>query len=235
MTFFKRISPAWIALILGAGMSTHFMGCSGKAVNEDDPAILYNDAEEDIKSDHYQLALDKLRTVKNKHPYSKQAVDALLRIGDVYFLQESYAEAAAAYEAFKDLHPKHERVAYAMFRMALSYFNDIPGNLARDLTPAKKALEAFDDYMKRFPTAAEAGDAKKDMAETRRILAEKELYIADFYYKRDDYMAARARYLKILDMYPESPAAVKSKDKLVKLAKVKIPPPQTPEDRLKNQ
>ena len=211
------------------------IGCSGKTVNEDDPAILYNDAEEDIKSDHYQMALDKLRTVKNKHPYSKQAIDAQLRIGDVYFLQESFAEAAAAYEAFKDLHPKHERVAYAMFRMSLSYFNDIPSNLARDLTPAKKALEAFDDFMKRFPTAPEAVEATKDIAETRKILADKELYIADFYYKRDDYMAAKARYLKILDMYPDSPAATKSKEKLVKLEKVKIPAPQTPDDRLKNQ
>ena len=50
---------------------SHFSqtGCSGKEINESDPASVYNDAEEDIENDRFQLALDKLRKVKNKFPY----------------------------------------------------------------------------------------------------------------------------------------------------------------------
>src|SRR4051794_12993325 len=101
-------------------------GCSSAPVDENDPASLLKEAEEEIQSDHYQMAIDKLRAIKNKFPYSKFAVDAQLRIADVYFLQESFAEAATSYESFRDLHPKHEKVGYAMFKAAKSYFNDIP-------------------------------------------------------------------------------------------------------------
>src|SRR6476619_147606 len=103
-------------------------GCSGKAIDENDPAALYKDAEDDIKNDHYQIAIDKLRSIRNKFPYSKYAVDAQLRLADVYFLQEDFAEAAAAYETFRDLHPKHEKTSYAMFRIGKSYYKDSPTN-----------------------------------------------------------------------------------------------------------
>ena len=66
--------------------------------------------------------IDKLKIIKNKYPYSKYALDASLRLADVYFLQESYTEAALAYESFRDLHPKHEKVPYAMFRIGTFLF-----------------------------------------------------------------------------------------------------------------
>src|SRR5436305_4595321 len=93
-------------------LSILYAGCAGTPVDENDPASLFKDAESDIQSDHYQIAVEKLRSIKNKFPYSKYALDAQLRIADVYFLEESYAEAAAAYETFKDLHPKHEKAGY---------------------------------------------------------------------------------------------------------------------------
>ena len=58
-----------------------------------------------------------MKTIKNKFPYSNYATEAQLKIADVYYMQESYGEAAVAYEAFRDLHPKHEKVPYAMFRI----------------------------------------------------------------------------------------------------------------------
>jgi outer membrane protein assembly factor BamD len=206
-----------IALI--GGLAATQLGCSGKSVEENDPSALLKEAEEDVKSDHYQIAIEKLRSIKNKFPYSNYATEAQLRIADVYFLQESYGEAAVAYEAFRDLHPKHEKVPYAMFRTGKAYFNDIPGTIARDMTPANKALEAYSEFLKRFPNAPESADARKDLAEIRRLLAEKELYIANFYFKRDFYDSAKPRYKKILDTYPETAAANEAREKLARIEK----------------
>src|SRR5437870_1063058 len=103
----RTLAVASLVTTLGS-LSGTLVGCSGKAIDENDPGALYGEAEEDIKNDHYQIAIDKLRAIKNKYPYSKFAVDAQLRIADVYFLQESWGEAATSYEAFRDLHPKHE-------------------------------------------------------------------------------------------------------------------------------
>lgn len=194
-----------------------YTGCSSVPVDESDPASLYRDAEEEIKSDHYQIAIDKLRVIKNKFPYSKYAVDAQLRIADVFFLQESFAEAAASYESFRDLHPKHEKTPYAMYRIAKSYFNDSPTNVARDLTPAKRALDAYQDFLRRFPNAPEINTAKTDIAEVRRLLADKELYVGEFYYKRDFYDSAKSRFEKTVELYPETEAAKTAQEKLKKI------------------
>jgi outer membrane protein assembly factor BamD len=220
-----RLLPALAIVAILATFTASHLGCSGKSVDETDPASMFKDAEEDIKSDHYLVAIEKLRTIKNRFPYSNYATEAQLRIADVYFLQESYGEAAVAYEAFRDLHPKHDKVPYAMFRVGKSYFNDIPGTIARDMTPAQKALDAFGDFLRRFPAAPEAAEARKDSTELRKLLAEKELYIGNFYFKRDFFDAARPRYQKVIDTFPETPAAAEAKEKLARIGKLQKPEP----------
>jgi outer membrane protein assembly factor BamD len=209
------ILPILLALSFSAASS--LSGCSGKSIDESDPAQLYKDAEEDIESDHYQLAIDKLRVVKNKFPYSKYATDAQLKIADVYYLQESYAEAASTYELFRDLHPKHEKTPYAMVRIGMSYYNDMPSTVARDLTSASRALDAFNEFVRRFPSAPEAAEARTHIAEVRKTLAQKELTIGDFYVREDQFDSARARYNKILALYPDTEVAKEAEAKLKKI------------------
>lgn len=197
--------------------SIFFQGCSQSDVQKDNPTQLYQEALDDIENDHYQLAIDKLRMIRNKFPYSSVSVDAQLKIADVYFLQESFAEAALSYESFVDLHPKHEKVPYAMFRMAKSHFNDIPSNVARDLTPAFRAETAYQEYRQKFPKGEHLQEAKADLAETRRVLASKELYIATFYIKQEKYDSARTRLKKVLDLYPDTPVAEEARKEMEKL------------------
>jgi outer membrane protein assembly factor BamD len=210
----KNLVASMLLLTLLGGF-----GCSTTPVDENDPKSLMKDAEEEISSDHYQIAVEKLKVIKNKFPYSKQATEAHLRIADVYFLQDSFAEAAAVYESFRDLHPKHEKTAYAMFRLAKSYFNDIPSPISRDLTPATRAMDAYLDFTRRYPLAPENEEAKKDIAEIRNLLAEKEVYVADFYFKRGFYDSAKPRYKKVLELYPETRVAKQAEEQLAEIAK----------------
>lgn len=209
MTSFRQC----IALsALAAALS--FTSCSGKKVDENDPASLMEDAEADIKGDHFAMALEKLRMIKNRFPYSKLAIDSSLRIADVYFAQESYAEAAAAYELFKDLHPKHEKVPYAMLRAAKSYLSDMPTTTGRDLSAGFKAQEAYETFLRRFTSGPEADEARSDLAKLKKMLAEKETYIGHFY-ERDGYKySARPRYKKAIQLYPDTDAAKDAKDRL---------------------
>jgi len=197
------------------------VACAGNKVDENDPAALFKNAEEEVANDHYQMAIDHFRAIKNKFPYSKYAIEAQLRIADVYFLQDSFMEAASAYETFRDLHPKHEKTAYAMFRIGKSYFNDIPSVHARDLGPAEKSVAAYREFLKRYPNTPQAAEAQTDLKMSLDILAEKELYIADFYYKRDQLESAQARYNKLIALYPESASAEKAKNKLIKISQEK--------------
>lgn len=189
-------------------------GCASADIDENDPVALMKDAEEDIDSSRYILALEKLQKVKNQHPYSSQAVEAQLRIADVYFLQENYAEAAATYEAFRDLHPKHPKLPYASYRVGLAFYSDLPGNRARDLSAGFKAQEAFKDYLARYPADANAKDAAAKLTETRGILAGKEMYIGNFYYKREMWESAKGRFAKVVNLYSDTAFANEAQSRL---------------------
>lgn len=176
--------------------------CSGKKVDENNPQELYKDAEEDINDKHYVMALDKLKSLKNKFPYSHLATQAKLRIADVYFLEESYIEAAGAYESFRDMHPKHEKADYVLFQIGESYFNELPGGHDRDLTPASKAIDSYRELVTIYPKSQYVEKAKQHLNESTEKLAEKEKYVADFYFIRDMFDSAASRYEKITTRFP---------------------------------
>jgi outer membrane protein assembly factor BamD len=215
----RTLHNFWILGILVLSGFANFSGCSTAQIDENNPESLMRDAEEDIKNDHYLIALDKLRNIRNKFPYSKYSLEAQLRIADVYFAQESYPEAAASYEAFYDLHPKHEKTAYALYRAGKSYLNDMPGTVARDLGPAHKALEIDQAFISQYPDANEATEVRKDISDIKNALADKELYIANFYFKQSLYYSAKPRYEKIVESYSGTPAEQIALERLSEIEK----------------
>ena len=192
--------------------SSLWSGCATKTLNESSPKEMYDDANQDIDNDRYLLALDKLRIVKSKFSYSNYGALAQLRMGDVYFLQDSFPEAAAAYETFVELYPKNEKAAYALFRAGESYFNDIPSTVQRDMRSAESAISSFTIYMKKYPNGESVEKARDLKKKAYNKLAAKEMEVAEFYIRRKKPDAARVRLQKLLDQYGESDIAPKAKE-----------------------
>ncbi|MBU6375562.1 MAG: outer membrane protein assembly factor BamD [Bdellovibrionales bacterium] len=201
------------AALLGAGLSL-LISCSSAPITENDPGQMFKEAEEEIQNDHYILAVERLKSIKNKFPYSQFAPLAQLRLADVFFLQETFAEAASAYEAFRDLYPKHEKTPYALFRTAKSYFKDSPSQIARDLSSAAKAAEAYREFLRKYPSDPQKDEAKSDLLLAEDMLAQKEKYIADFYLKAGQPKAARTRLERAVQLYPETPTAKAAQKRL---------------------
>jgi outer membrane protein assembly factor BamD len=160
------------------------------------PEALFAKAQELEKDDRLEEAIKKYGDVKNKFPYSKLATQAELAIGDAYFKQESYPEAQAAYVTFRELHPKHPQIAYVIYRVGLSVFNQLPETIDRDLTLANQAVVIFDEIIKNYSTSEFVEDSQKKKEGCLKMLAEKEVYIANFYYKKGHYDTAYKRYLE---------------------------------------
>lgn len=166
--------------------------------------VLFKEANELIKDERFILATEKLNQLKNLFPYSFYATPAELLEADILYLQENYVEAAAAYMVFRDFHPKHEKLPYVIFRIAESYYKQIPDTFDRDLESANQAVKYYQEMLEKFPANEYTKDAKKKISYCKKMVRSKEKYIADFYFKTEKYSAAQWRYLDILNNFRNS-------------------------------
>lgn len=181
-----------------------FISCaSDKPDGKTEAEVLYKEAQELMDAKRYILATEKLNTIKTQHPYSFYATPAELMQADVLFLQENYVEAAAAYLLFRDFHPKHEKIPYVVFRIAESYFKQIPDTIDRDLEPAVESIKYYDEVLAKYPESSYVKDAQEKIGKAKTMLRQKDQYVADFYFKTEKYSAARYWYLDILENHQD--------------------------------
>ncbi len=159
-------------------------------------------AEEFEKDERYEEAIQKFQDIKNKNPYSRFAALSELKIADLQYKREAFIEAQNAYQLFKDFHPKHAQIDYVTFRLAMSYFMQLPTSIDRDLSTADKAILYFDEVVNSYPSSQYVAEAKQHRADCLKMKAEKELYIAHFYFIREMYDSAEKRFETVLDKYP---------------------------------
>lgn len=179
------------------------VGCSSAdKFDTSTPEGAFKRAEQLVQDERYDEAIQQFGEVKNKFPYSRLATEAELKIADVNFDREAYIEAQSAYQLFKEMHPKHPRSDYVTYRLALSYFNQLPSTVDRDLSLADRAILYFDEVASSYPNSEFAEDARQKRQEALRKLAGKEMYVAEFYAKRDQYGSALKRYEAVLKSYP---------------------------------
>ena len=77
----------------------------------------------------------------------------------------------------------------------------------KDQRETEKAVTALRDFVQKYPSSQYLGDARKTLAQAEEILARRELYVGDYYYKRGYWAGAAGRYRGLADSYPETPEA----------------------------
>lgn len=192
-----------IFAILGFAFIATFSACSSTDKRSESAEGAYAIAQEYEADGRYEEAIKRFQEVRSKFPYSKYATMAELAVADTYFKQESFAEAQTSYQLFKDLHPKHGQIDYVTFRLALSYFKQLPSTIDRDLTLADNAIISFDEVIKQYPNSSYVEEAKTYRSQAIKMLAEKEEYIADFYYRREQWDSALGRYQDLVLKFPK--------------------------------
>ena len=175
-------------------ISLTFFSCASEEKLADTPEAAFAIAQEFEKSDRNQIAIQRYMDVKNKYPYSSLATEAELAIADIYFKTEDYSEAQISYQNFREFHPKHSKTDYVIFRIGLSYFQQLPETIDRDLSLANDAIYAFNELIKKFPGSDYKTEAEEYRKKAFTMLNEKELYVADFYFKQKMYDSAFNRY-----------------------------------------
>src|SRR5260370_16210831 len=164
-----------------------------------------NDA---LRTKSYVDAEKYFEFVKTKYPFLDAAKEAEIRLADTDFDRERFTEARDRYQNFVKLHPTHPKVDYAAFRAALTHYKDMPSDFfilppskEKDQVQVRAANKAMADFVRSYPNSAYHPEAKKILDDTRRRLAEHEIYVAEFYAKRDKWLAVARRLETVVDQY----------------------------------
>lgn len=190
------------SLIILVAFLSYLVGCAPGQLKTRTPGeIDLARAKNFQKAGRYDLAIEHYSNIKNKYPLSPEAVEAGIELAETFYLQNSQIEARAGFESFIELHPNHKRVDFAAYRIGMSYYKQIPSTTDRDLTPATMAIAAFKNFLKNYPKSSYVKEAKAKSQDALSKLAEKEYYIASFYFKRKEYKAAEGRYRRVLKEY----------------------------------
>lgn len=172
----------------------------------------YAKGVDELQAKNYPEAIRFFEYVRAKYPYSKVSASADLRLADVKFAEERYLEAAEAYETFQKDHPTSEELDFAEFRAGLAHAKAAPQDFfllppleEKDQTETEKAETALRAFLEKRPTSEWAPQAKKALADAQGLLARREMYAGDYYFKRERWVGAAGRYKALVDRYPESP------------------------------
>jgi outer membrane protein assembly factor BamD len=133
-------------------------------------------------------------------PEEKELVArAELKMADCAFMKKEYPEAIERYSEFKKRYPFHPDIPYVEFQIGMSYFKQIPSK-ERDQENTRKALEAFEEVVRKYPDTLFAERARDKIGFCKKRLAEHEIYIGKYYLKKGKYQAALSRFEEALSL-----------------------------------
>jgi len=168
----------------------------------DDPADkLYNEGLFLLNDKHdFKKAAKRFEEVDRQHPYSEWPRKALLMSAYAHYQALEYEDTITAAKRYVTLHPGSQDAPYAQFLIASSYFDQIP-DTSRDQERTRKAMEALDEVVRKYPNTEYASAAKKKIEFARDQLAGKEMDTARFYQRRRNYIAAINRFKVVITQY----------------------------------
>jgi len=179
-------------------------GCYNRKLEEEKSATeLMADGLKKYEARDYRSAITSYRRLTDWYPFSEHVAEAELQIAEAYYKLRQYSQASSSYEQFASLHPRNASTPYALYQVGRCYFDQLY-TIDRDQENARKALEAFDRFLERYPDSRYAEPAKAHINDCQKQIAANELLVAKFYYKKKNYKAALNRFRGIVEDYPDT-------------------------------
>lgn len=175
---------------------------------------IFERGEKAMRDKSYKEAIRRFEALDVQYPFGRNTEMAQLQIIYAYHMVGDYALAEAAADRFIHAHPTNPHVDYAYYMRGLSnYFQNLgvferifAVDLAtRDLTQIRKSYQDFSTLVNRFPESRYAPAAHQYMKYLRNVMANHELQVAQYYYKRGAYIAAANRATNIVRHYQGAP------------------------------
>ncbi len=195
-------------------------GCGSAPTLDTAPAAqaerLYREARGDIEAGAYDRAVQALSRIEGLAAGSLLAQQALLDMAFANWKLGEQASALSTVDRFIRLNPSSPALDYAYYLKGLINFNDdlgFIGRLAnqdiaeRDQRAARDAWQAFKQLVDQFPQSRYTPDARLRMNHILHTLADHEVHVARYYFRRGAYLAAANRAQTAVAEFQQAPAA----------------------------
>ena len=175
----------------------------------------YTEAKHLLQDKQYSKAVKLYEKLEARYPFGKYATQAQLDIAFAYYKNDEPDSAIAAADRFIKLNPTHPNVDYAYYIKALVNYNRgisfidrfLPTDPAqRDPGAALDAYKEFEELLRRYPNSHYADDAQQRVVALRNNLAMHEVHVANFYMRREAYLAAARRCAEVIRKYERTQA-----------------------------
>ena len=175
---------------------------------------LYDQAQSRLKNGSFSTAIMSLETLEARFPFGRYAEQAQAELIYAYYMNSQFEASQSAAERFINLHPRHSHTGYAFYMKGLAAFTDDSGLFSRyfqsdlakrEVIMAQTSFDELSDFISRYPNSKYVPHAKQRMIYLRNLLAEHEIYVADFYMKRGAYLAAIGRAKYVIEHLPNTP------------------------------
>lgn len=204
------LAPLLLTVLAGCG-SDPKRDDSREAVDK-----LYAEARDDLAAGSYERAIKTLERIEGRAAGTLLAQQALLDTAYAQWRIGERVQATATIDRFIKLHPSSPALDYALYLKGLINFNDnlgLFGNLAgqnlaeRDQQASRDAYQAFKQLVEQFPTSKYSADGRQRMDYIVNALAEHEVHVARYYFRRGAHLAAANRAQQAVRDYPQAPAS----------------------------
>jgi len=167
------------------------------------PEELYQIGENEMGKRRYTEARAAFLKIVERHPNSSYAPRARFLMGESYYREAEFDKAVKEFETFMAFYPRHQIADLVQYRLAMSYYDRIKP-IEQDQGLAQKALEHFKKLVKEYPDSRYANDSLAKIDICRGRLAQKEVWIANYYLVNGNPSAARQRLEAVLRDYPHA-------------------------------
>ena len=160
----------------------------------------YNEGINEFNKGDIFFAVKKFNEVELLYPQSIWAPRSNLMAAYAYYSQLYYNDAIYELERFLNKYNNHPDTDYVYYLLAICHYNQIQDE-KKDLGEIVKARKYLDILVSEYPDTEFADDANFKLELINEILASKELYLANYYFKRQKWIPAMNRYKKIVNEY----------------------------------
>lgn len=204
----------WLHVALLAACTTGCAAWFGDDKTEEQRAEdLYFRANSALQQNNFTDALEKYKKLETAFPFSRYAQKAAIESAYAHYKNYQFEEAVVILDQFIKLNPSHPNLDYVYYLKGLAYYNygqnPINRILRRDPTskdpkPLREAFDTFKRLRQNYPDSIYGEDTWLRIVALRNILAVHEIRIADYYMRRQAYLAVINRCKYLLEHYPNA-------------------------------